>query len=284
MLPSIPQRAIYKWLFRLFIVLFFVYLVAPLLVVAVFAFNDSQFAALPWKGFTSLWFFGDAEPHLGLFHDRGLMVAMGNSLFNATMVTILALVVGTTTAFLFERYEFPGKSFVYILMIAPLVVPGVIIGISVLVFSSSIANGLESRYGWTVQFLRPGTFLVVLGQFSFIATIATMVIAARLRKFDRSLEEAALNLGATPAVVFRTITLPFLVPALVGSGVVSFLMSFENFSTSLMLVGSNPPLTVAMFERMRMGSSPSLNAVSLFLMVGSTILGLLSLAVERKRG
>ncbi|MCX8501948.1 MAG: ABC transporter permease, partial [Alphaproteobacteria bacterium] len=116
MLASIPQRAIYKWLYRGFIGLFFTYLFAPLLVVAVFAFNDSPFPTLPWKGFTSLWFLGDAEPHMGLFHDHGLMVAIGNSLFNATVVTVLALIVGTTTAFLFERYDFAGKNLLYILM------------------------------------------------------------------------------------------------------------------------------------------------------------------------
>src|SRR3712207_9246407 len=80
--------------------------------------------------------------------------------------------------------------------------------------------------------------LVVLGQLSFILTIATLIIAARLRKFDRSLEEAAFDLGASRARVLRTVTLPFLSPALIGAGLVALLMSFENFNTTLMLVGS----------------------------------------------
>ena len=94
-----------------------------------------------------------------------------------------------------------------------------------------------------------------------------------MRKFDRSLEEAALNLGASRGAVLWTITLPYLSPALIGSGLVAFLISFENFNTTLMLVGSDPPLTITMYDRMKEGSTPVLNAVSLFLMIGSAALG-----------
>ena len=102
--------------------------------------------------------------------------------------------------------------------------------------------------------MRPGLPLVVLGQLSFILTIATLIIAARLRKFDRSLEEAAFDLGASRARVLRTVTLPFLRPALIGAGLVALLMSFENFNTTLMLVGSDAPLPITMYGQMREGA------------------------------
>jgi len=124
--------------------------------------------------------------------------------------------------------------------------------------------------------------LVILGQFSFITTIATLVIAARLQKFDRTLEEAALNLGAGHLTAVRTITIPYLMPALIGAFVVAFLMSFENFNTTLMLVGSDAPLTIAMFDRLKEGSTPLLNAVSLLLMVGSSLLALVMIAFQRR--
>ena len=124
---------------------------------------------------------------------------------------------------------------------------------------------------------------MILGLFSFIATISTLVISARLQKFDRSLEEAALNLGATPLTAIRTVTIPFLMPALVGAMVVAFLMSFENFNTTLMLVGSDAPLTIAMFDRLKEGSTPLLNAVSLLLTVGSSALALMVILVQRKK-
>ena len=125
-----------------------------------------------------------------------------------------------------------------------------------------------------MDFLRPGLPLVVLGQFSYIATIATLTISARLRRFDRTLEEAALNLGASKPAVLRTILFPYLRPALLGSAAISFLMSFADFNTTLMLVGADSPLTVMMYGRMREGASPVLNAVSLFLMLASAVLAL----------
>ena len=159
-------------------------------------------------------------------------------------------------------------------MLAPLVIPGVILGISILAFASRIANLADDLWALELDFLRPGLPLVILGQFSYIVSIATLTITARLKRFDVTLEEAAYNLGASRAAVFTTITLPYLQPALIGAAAISFLMSFENFNTTLMLVGSDAPLTVMMYGRMREGATPVLNAVSLFLMVASALLAL----------
>ncbi|MGX7874040.1 ABC transporter permease [Mesorhizobium sp. ORM6] len=217
-----------------------------------------------------------------MFHDRRLMEGLWNSLYIGAIVSVLSVAAGTCNAFLFERKQFPGKNLLYVLMIVPLVIPGVILGISILVFASVIANGIEDAYGWDMDFLRPGTFLVVLGQFSFLVTITSLVIAARLRKFDVALEEAAFNLGASRIRVLATVTLPYLAPALFSAFVVAFLVSFENFNTTLMLVGSDSPLTITMYDRMvKAGSTPVLNAVSLFLMIASGLLALLSVVAQK---
>ena len=263
--------------------LFFLYLAAPLFSAGMFAFNDSLFPALPWQGFTLDWFFNDSEPKLGMFHDRRLLNGLKYSFLIATMVSILSVFIGTCNAFLFIRKDFPGKNFFYILMILPLVIPGVILGISILVLASSIANGVENRFGFELDIFRPGIFLVVLGQISFIVTITSLIITARLRKFDISMEEAALNLGASQWRVLLTVTLPFLRTSMIAAGIVAFLVSFENFNTTLFLVGSESPLTITMFDRMhKVGSTPVLNAVSFFLMIGSGLLVLLSIVVQRK--
>jgi spermidine/putrescine transport system permease protein len=282
MIPSIPQPRVLRFAYSAYVLLFFLYLALPLTVVAAFAFNDSQFPSLPWQGFTLDWFFGESRPKIGVFHERGILRAIGTSLFVAVFVSVLSVVVGTTNAFLFNRYDFRGKGLFYILMLLPLVIPGIVLGISILVFSSTVANGVWDAARVDIQALRPGLVLVILGQFSFIATIATLVISARLQKFDRSLEEAALNLGADRLTAVRTITIPFLLPAMIGALVVAFLMSFENFNTTLMLVGSDAPLTIAMFDRLKEGSTPLLNAVSLLLMLGSSLLALLVIGFQRR--
>ncbi len=282
MIPSIPSSGGIRLAYNAYVAAFFLWLALPLVTVSVFAFNDSQFPSLPWEGFTWGWFFGDEAPRIGLFHERRILSSIGTSVFVALCVSSLSVLVGTTNAFLFNRYAFRGRGLLYVLMLLPLVVPGIVLGISILVFSSRIAGGVQDATGLYVEALRPGLPLVIAGQFSFITTIATLVISARLVKFDRSLEEAALNLGATPLVAVRTITLPFLGPALIGAFVVAFLMSFENFNTTLMLVGSDAPLTITMFDRLKEGSTPVLNAVSLLLMVGSGILALTMIAVQRR--
>lgn len=270
--------------YRAYVLAFFIFLAAPLISAGTFAFNDSLFPALPWQGFTLDWFFNDKEPKLGMFHDRRLLRGLYYSFVIAIAVSLLSVFVGTTNAFLFVRREFPAKNFLYIVMVVPLVIPGVILGISILVLASSLANGLEENYGIDLGFLRPGIFLVVLGQFSFIATITSLVITARLKKFDATMEEAAFNLGASRVRVLATITLPYLRPAMIAAGIVAFLVSFENFNTTLFLVGSESPLTITMYDRMaKAGSTPVLNAVSFFLMVGSGLLALLSIAVQRDR-
>ena len=282
MIPSIAQPASLRWTYKAYILMFYIFLVAPLLVVATFAFNDSLFPSLPWNGFTLDWFTSDTPERLGVFSDSAMLESVGVSAFVAFWVTILSLLVATSNAFLFERYDFRFKEFLYMLMLLPLVIPGVILGISILIASNSFVNSIDEAFNIEVEFLRPGLVLVILGQFAFITTIATMVIGARLRKMDRSLEEAAYNLGATKTAVLRTITLPYLKPALVGAGIVSFLMSFENFNTTLMLTSSDSPLTITMFDRLREGSTPELNAVSLLLMIVSGVLALLSVFFQKK--
>lgn len=283
MIPSLPRSSLFQRIYQGYVALFFVFLMLPLVVVAVFAFNDSLFPSLPWQGATLSWFLGDSDPKLGVFYDREIMSSIGVSAIVALFVTLLSLALATSNAFLFERYEFRGKNFFYVLLLVPLVIPGVILGVSILLMSSTVANGFEDYLNIELEWLRPGLVLVVLGQFSFITTICTLVVAARLRKFDISLEEAALNLGASKFEAVRTITLPFLKPALVGAGIVSFLMSFENFNTTLMLVGSDAPLTITMFDRMREGSTPVINAVSLLLMLTSGLLALISILISSRQ-
>ncbi|GAC1459107.1 MAG: ABC transporter permease [Steroidobacteraceae bacterium] len=275
MIPTLPRPAWLRAATALYVGAFLVFLFLPLVTVAVFAFNNAPYPAPPWHGFTLDWFLGnEAAGRIGLFRDSELLGSIWTSCVVAAWVTALSVAVGTANAFLMERAQFPGKGALSILMLTPLVIPGVILGISILAFASRVADVGRDLFGLELDFLRPGLPLVVLGQFSFIAAIATLTISARLKRFDRTLEDAALNLGASRPAVLWTITLPYLRPALIGSAAIAFLMSFENFNTTLMLVGADSPLTIMMYGRMREGATPVLNAVSLFLMIASAAIAL----------
>ena len=283
MIPALPRPPWLRAAMVLYVGAFLLFLFLPLATVAVFAFNDAPYPAPPWHGFTLDWFLGnEGSARVGLFHDQELLGSIWTSTVVALWVTALSVAIGTANAFLMERAQFPGKSALSLLMLTPLVIPGVILGISILAFASRLADLCSGWLGMEADFLRPGLPLVVLGQFSYIVAIATLTISARLRRFDRTLEDAALNLGASHAAVLRTITLPYLRPALIGSAAIAFLMSFENFNTTLMLVGADAPLTIMMYGRMREGATPVLNAVSLFLMVASAAVALTLIRNSRR--
>ncbi len=283
MIRSLPNSKGYSWAFNAYIGLYFLFLFAPLAVTCVLAFNDSNFPSLPWYGFSLDWFLSPGPSRVGIFHDDQNLRAIWTSFHTAIWVSCGSTVVGTCAAFLFEQENFPFKNLLYFLMLAPLVIPGVILGISLLLASNTAGMFMEDTFGIDVPFFRPSFWLVVLGQFSFITTFVALVVAARLRKFDHTLEEAALNLGANRLQVIWYITLKFLRPAIIGAGAVAFLMSFENFNTTLFLVGSKPTLPINLYLQVRDGSTPVINAISLLLIVGTSCLALVNLYFTKKR-
>jgi len=282
MIRTLPSTKLYKYGYNAFIILYFVLLFSPLIVIMVLAFNNSMFPSLPWNGFTWDWFFGDGPDKIGIFNDARNMKGLRISLYVAFWVTSISTLIGTCAAFLFEQEEFRFKKIFYFLMIAPLVVPGVIIGISLLSFATSLGTFLELSMGFDVRALSPGLFLVVCGQCSFITTFVTLVIISRLKKFDRSLEEAALNLGAKRHQVIWHITLPYLRPSILGAAAVAFLLSFENFNTTMFLVGSNATLPITLFTQIKDGSTPVVNAISLLLITCVSLFAVLNFYVQRK--
>lgn len=247
-----------------YVVCFLLYLYVPLVVVMTLAFNASPLPAFPWRGFTLGWFREIAA-------DPFLLRAIWNSVVVGAAVAALSVVVGTVTAFVLVRYRFPGKGLLYALALSPLIMPGVILGISMLVFFSDI--GLET-----------GLFTTVLGQSSFIISFVLLIVAARLQKFDLALEEAAQDLGATPLGAIWRVTLPALRPALVASAVVAFLLSFDNFNTTLFLIGNEATLPIHIYSAVRLGLSPKINAISVVFIVVTVGLGVAYEVLRRREG
>ncbi|CAB1064062.1 Spermidine/putrescine import ABC transporter permease protein PotC (TC 3.A.1.11.1) [Olavius sp. associated proteobacterium Delta 1] len=282
MIRTLPTSKTYNRFFRFYVILYFAFLFAPLLVTCVLAFNDSQFPSLPWKGFTVEWFTANLPERIGIFHDQVNLASIWVSFRVAFFVTILSMGVGTCGAFLFEQEDFRFKHLLYFLMLAPLVIPGVILGISILLLSNTLGLYFENNWNLDFELFRPGFWLVVLGQFSFIATLVTLVVSARLKKFDRTLEEAAMNLGANRFEAIWHITLKFLRPAIFGAGAVAFLMSFENFNTTLFLVGHEATLPINLYLQVRDGSTPVINAISFLLIVGTSLIALANLYFSKK--
>lgn len=268
------------FIYRLYLLIFFLYLLSPLILVVLLAFNDSSYPSLPWKGFTLKWF-------KELFSDTRLLTSIWNSLRVAVVVSFVSIFVGTATSFALVRHKFPGKNLFYALALAPIVTPGVILGVSLLIGISNVedfAYALKDQGNmlgsWLVAVYKtrlfPGLGGVVLGQSSFIISFVILTVSARLKKFDMALEEAAMDLGASRIRAIWRITIPFLKPALFASGILAFLLSFDNFNTTIFLVGNESTLPIHIFSMLRFGITPKINAISVILILVTLVLGFFS--------
>ena len=282
MIRSLPNSALYRITYGFYVVLFFVFLLMPLVAISVLAFNDSDFISLPWNGFTLDWFFSVTDERQGLFADEELIESIFISISSGFFVAIMSTFVGTLAALLFEEEQFRFKGLLYFLALTPLVIPGVILGISILLTATAAGNHIEDSYGVDIELLRPSYWLVILGQFSFAATYVMLLVSARLKKFDRTLEEAALSLKATRLEALWYVTIPFLRPAILGAFVVAFILSFSNINTTIFLIGSDPTLPIDLYSRIRFSSTPVLNAVSFLIVFALSCLAIINFFANRK--
>ncbi len=252
-----------NFLFHLYMILFLAYLLIPLLVMGGAAFNASKLPTIyPWKGWTDEWF-------IELWRDNRIWGAFRNTLLVALAVAAIAVPIGTAAAILINSISGRIRSVLYGLMVAPILIPGVVIGISTLLFWNHLSVG-------------SGLHLSVLGQVSYIASFVMLLVLARLQSFDPSLEEAALDLGASHGQVMRRILLPHLYPAIGAGAAISFFQSIENFNVTLFTRGGSDTLTVYVFSKVRSGITPTINALALILIL-ITILAAIVYEVMRRR-
>ncbi|WP_137110888.1 ABC transporter permease [Rhodobacter sp. SY28-1] len=258
---------------QLYFGLFILYLLVPLIVMAGAAFNDSKLPTVaPWKGFTWAWF-GE------LFADQTMWGAFLNSIVVALAVVALAVPIGTAAAIVLNSISGKYRATLYGFMVAPVLAPGLVIGISTVLFW----NQLGQTVGANGFFLfGRGLHLATLGQVSYIAAYVMLLVLARLQSFDPGLEEAALDLGANHGQVLRRILLPHLYPAIAASAAIAFFQSIENFNVTLFTKANETTLTVYVFSQVRSGITPKINALA-FLLILLTLVLALAYEMNRRR-
>ena len=252
-----------KLLGHIYMLAFLFYLLVPLVIMSGAAFNASKLPTIiPWKGLTDQWF-------IALYNDNRIWGALLNTVRVASAVVVIAVPVGAAGAILVNSISGRIRGVLYGLMVAPILVPGVVIGISTLLF-------------WNQFSVPSGLHLSVLGQVSYIASFVMLLVLARLQSFDQGLEEAALDLGASHGQVMRRILLPHLYPALGAGAAISFFQSIENFNVTLFTRGGADTLTVYVFSKVRSGITPTINALA-FLLIMVTLLLAIIYEVRRRR-
>ena len=257
---------------HLYMVMFLIFLLAPLVVMSGAAFNDSKLPSIvPWKGFTTHWF-------SDMIADQRMMVAFANTLWVAVAVAVIAVVIGTASAILINSISGRVRTVLYGLMISTILIPGVVIGISTMIMWTKLGNALGTEF----FLFNPGLHLSVLGQVSYIAAMVMLLVLARLQSFDVGLEEAALDLGASHAQVMRRILLPHLYPAIGAGAAVAFFQSIENFNVTQFTRGGADTLTVYVFSKVRAGIEPTINALA-FLLICVTLVLAVIYEINRRR-
>ncbi|WP_103256750.1 ABC transporter permease [Tabrizicola aquatica] len=258
---------------HLYMLLFLVFLLAPLVVMSGAAFNDSKLpSVVPWRGFTTMWF---SE----MIRDERMMLAFANTLWVAAAVALLAVVVGTAAAIMVNSISGRLRTILYGMMISTILIPGVVIGISTMILWTKMGNAMGTEF----FLFNPGLHLSVLGQVSYIAAMVMLLVLARLQSFDSGLEEAALDLGASHAQVMRRILLPHLYPAIAAGAAVAFFQSIENFNVTQFTRGGSDTLTVYVFSKVRSGITPTINALAFLLICVTLVLAVLYEINRRRR-
>lgn len=246
-----PDRGRIAWsrvILDAYMLLFFVYLFAPLLVMSLAAFNAYEYPSVTqWRGWTLQWF-GE------LARDHRMIQGLVNSLAVALGVIALSLPLGLSGALVLTRLRSRANTLLYAVLVSPLLMPGIILGISTLIF--------WQRFG-----VPGGLLLTVLAHATFIASYSMLLFMARLQRQDRDLEEAAQDLGASSFFVFRRITLPFLAPTVATAAVIAFLQSFENYNTTVFAIGGDWTLVTEIGSRFRFGLSPVINVIGVIFVV-----------------
>jgi len=254
---------IFRGVFALYLAVFAIYLLAPLVIMGAAAFNTSRFpTVIPWQGTTLDWF-------RAMWADAAMWRAFRLSILVAVAVVAVSVPIGTAAALVLTSLHSRARGVAYAFMVSPLLMPGVVIGISTLILWRQLGMG-------------GGVFLIVIAQSSFIICYVMLMVIARLQRFDRTQEEAALSLGASRFMVFRRVLLPFLRPALVASAGLAALQSVENYNTTLFVRGFETPLTVFIATKVRTGLTPAVNALALVL-IAAAVLGAIAYEIARRR-
>lgn len=264
-MPVSPYASVTRWTLRIWFGALVVFLYLPIAFMIIFSFDEGATPGLPITGFTLQWY----EEMLG---NRQLLRAVGNSIEVAAIVALLSTIIGTMAAFVVVRGGIRYPSATRIAFTLPIMVPGVLIGVSLLIFFARAAD-LPLSLG-----------TVIAGQLVVTVPFVLLIVASRLQGFDRKLEWAAADLGASPRQTIRHIVLPLIAPAIIAGALISVTLSIDEFVITWFTVGNQPTLPTYIYTRVKFGVTPEVNAVATVMLVATLLIfGIAGAALGRAR-
>ena len=240
----------------------FLFLYVPIIILIIFSFNANKVVGV-WTGFSIQWY-------LELFGNEAIIKSLQISLWVAIWSTLISTVLGTLAALALERYRFPGKLTFDAVMYLPIIIPDIVMALSTLLFFVIFAVPLSR-------------FTILIAHIAFNISFVAIVVRARLADMDIDLEEAAADLGANEWTTFRRITLPLLMPGIIAGALLAFTLSLDDFVITFFVAGpGSTTLPVRVYSMIKFGVTPEVNAVSTLMFLGSTLLVIVSLLIQRR--
>jgi spermidine/putrescine transport system permease protein len=278
--PQRPSNRLLAWGKRLLwvnMIFSFVFLYLPIVVLVAFSFNDSRLAAR-WAGFTTKWY-------VIMLNSEAVLNAFWNSIIVAVISTVIATVLGTMTALAMERFRFPLRKTYDGILYLPVIVPDIVMGVSLLAFFALTLEIINNSLSLSSDSaLRPGLGTVIIAHVAFNISFVAIVVRTSLRDFNKALEEAAMDLGANEWTTFRRVTLPLIMPGILGGALLAFTLSLDDFVITFFTTGpGGTTLPIEVFGRIKRAISPEINAISTVMLMVSIMLVIASQVLQRRQ-
>ncbi|MCB9147669.1 MAG: ABC transporter permease [Caldilineaceae bacterium] len=270
---ALPRRAISltERLLQVNLWLVFIFFYAPIAVLIIFSFNSGRVVS-QWEGFSLAWY-------AKLFSNRDIGLALYNSMVVAGVSTVISTIMGTLVALGMERFDFRGKLSMDSMLYLPIIIPDIAMAVMLLLFFVQ-AGQLLARIGFGFSL---GLGTIILAHVAFNISYVAVVVRARLADFDKSLEEAARDLYANEWNTFRYVTLPLIMPGILGGALLAFTISLDDFVVTFFTSGpGSTTLPLRIYSMVKTGITPEINALSTLMLLASMVLVLGSLALQRK--
>jgi spermidine/putrescine transport system permease protein len=264
-MPVSRYAGLTRWGLRIVFALLVLFLYLPIVFMVAFSFDESATPGLPIQGPTLHWY--DV-----MINNRQLLTAVGNTVSVSLIVAVLATIIGTMAAFVLVRGRLRYPNGIRILFTLPIMVPGVLIGIALLVF---FAGALGQKMS---------LMTVIAGQLVVTVPFVVLIVASRLQSFDRKLEWAAADLGASPRRTLRHVVLPLIAPAILAGALICITLSIDEFVITWFTVGNQPTLPTYIYTKVKFGVTPEVNAVGTVMLFATLLIfGIAGLALGRTR-
>jgi spermidine/putrescine transport system permease protein len=247
--------------------LMYLFLYTPVIVLIALSFNDSRYAIV-WQGFTTKWYSALMSGEAIARVDPNLAwTSLKNSVYIAVVTVGVSTTFGTMLALALDRYDFPGKQLFTGVVYMPLIIPSIVMGISLLLF-------------FNITGMSQGLGTAIIGHIAFDISYVAIIVLARLQNFDRTLEEAARDLGASELETFRYVTFPLIKPGVIAGALLGFAMSFDDFVVTFFIIGNENTLPIFFFGMVRQGISPGVNVIATLILLGTFLFVGLAQAIQ----